>query len=208
MPILLNRRAFLATTAGFIAMHPFSVRAQAGQAHLRIMETTDIHVHIFPYDYYGDRPVDTVGLARTASLIEGIRAESTNSILLDNGDFLQGNPMGDYMAYERGMSEGDVHPMIAAMNTLGFDASTLGNHEFNYGLPFLMNSVAGRGLPRGLRQRLDRDGRLRNRRHDSGSALRDARQDPDRRRGRKPPDPHRHHRLRPAPDHDLGPPPP
>jgi 2',3'-cyclic-nucleotide 2'-phosphodiesterase/3'-nucleotidase len=33
------------------------------------------------------------------------------------------------------MSEGDVHPMIAAMNTLGFDASTLGNHEFNYGLP-------------------------------------------------------------------------
>jgi 2',3'-cyclic-nucleotide 2'-phosphodiesterase/3'-nucleotidase len=45
MPILLDRRAFLATTAGFIAMHPF---AQAGQAHLRIMETTDIHVHVFP----------------------------------------------------------------------------------------------------------------------------------------------------------------
>jgi 2',3'-cyclic-nucleotide 2'-phosphodiesterase/3'-nucleotidase len=147
MPILLDRRAFLATTAGFIAMHPFSLRAQAGQAHLRIMETTDIHVHVLPYDYYGDRPVDTVGLARTASLIGGIRAESTNSILLDNGDFLQGNPMGDYMAYERGMSEGDVHPMIAAMNTLGFDASTLGNHEFNYGLPFLMNSVAGAAFP-------------------------------------------------------------
>jgi 2',3'-cyclic-nucleotide 2'-phosphodiesterase/3'-nucleotidase len=111
------------------------------------METTDIHVHVYPYDYYGDRPVDTVGLARTASLIDGVRAESTNSILLDNGDFLQGNPMGDYMAYERGMSEGDIHPMIAAMNTLGFDASTLGNHEFNYGLPFLMNSVAGAAFP-------------------------------------------------------------
>jgi 2',3'-cyclic-nucleotide 2'-phosphodiesterase/3'-nucleotidase len=147
MPILLNRRAFLATTAGFVAMHPFSVRAQSGQAHLRIMETTDIHVHIYPYDYYGDRPVDTVGLARTASLIEEIRAESTNSVLFDNGDFLQGNPMGDYMAYEKGMSEGDVHPMIAAMNALGFDASTLGNHEFNYGLPFLMNSVATAAFP-------------------------------------------------------------
>ncbi len=147
MPILLNRRAFLAATAGFVALHPFSARAQAGQAHLRIMETTDIHVHVYPYDYYGDRPVDTVGLARTASLIDGVRAESTNSILLDNGDFLQGNPMGDYMAYERGMSEGDIHPMIAAMNTLGFDASTLGNHEFNYGLPFLMNSVAGAAFP-------------------------------------------------------------
>jgi 2',3'-cyclic-nucleotide 2'-phosphodiesterase/3'-nucleotidase len=171
MPILLDRRAFLATTAGFIAMHPFSVRAQAGQAHLRIMETTDIHVHVYPYDYYGDRPVDTVGLARTASLIGGIRAESTNSILLDNGDFLQGNPMGDYMAYERGMSEGDVHPMIAAMNTLGFDASTLGNHEFNYGLPFLMNSVARAAFPSSAPTSRPSMGGSATERHDAGSAL-------------------------------------
>ncbi|MEM9010891.1 MAG: bifunctional 2',3'-cyclic-nucleotide 2'-phosphodiesterase/3'-nucleotidase [Pseudomonadota bacterium] len=147
MPILLDRRGFLAASAGFIAVHPFSARAAGGQAHLRIMETTDVHVHIFPYDYYGDRPVDTVGLAHTASLIDGVRSESTNSLLLDNGDFLQGNPMGDYVAYERGMSEGDLHPMIAAMNTLGFDAATLGNHEFNYGLPFLMNSVATADFP-------------------------------------------------------------
>ena len=147
MPILLDRRAFLATTAGFIALHPFSARAQAGQAHLRIMETTDIHVHVYPYDYYAGRPIDTVGLARTATLINGFRDEATNSILLDNGDFLQGNPMGDYIAYERGMAEGDAHPMITAMNALGFEASVLGNHEFNYGLPFLMNSVAGAHFP-------------------------------------------------------------
>jgi 2',3'-cyclic-nucleotide 2'-phosphodiesterase/3'-nucleotidase len=147
MPLLLNRRTFLGTTASFIALHPFSANAQANQAHLRIMETTDVHVHVFPYDYYGDRPVDTVGLARTASLIQAVRDESTNSLLLDNGDFLQGNPMGDYIAYERGMSEGDMHPIIAAMNTLGFDGSTLGNHEFNYGLNFLMNSLAGADFP-------------------------------------------------------------
>ncbi|MFL4468463.1 bifunctional 2',3'-cyclic-nucleotide 2'-phosphodiesterase/3'-nucleotidase [Tateyamaria armeniaca] len=149
MSILLDRRGFLATSAStsLIALHPFSARAQTGQAHLRIMETTDVHVHVFPYDYYGDRPVDTVGLARTASLIQSVRDEATNSLLLDNGDFLQGNPMGDYMAYERGMSEGDSHPIIAAMNTLGFDASTLGNHEFNYGLDFLMNSLAASGFP-------------------------------------------------------------
>ncbi len=149
MSILLDRRGFIAasTSAGLIALHPFSARAESGQAHLRIMETTDVHVHVFPYDYYGDREVDTVGLARTASLIQGVRDEATNSILLDNGDFLQGNPMGDYMAYEHGMTEGDIHPIIAAMNTLGFDASTLGNHEFNYGLSFLMNSLAGSGFP-------------------------------------------------------------
>lgn len=145
----MSRRTFLSTTAGasMIALHPFSARAAAGQAHLRIMETTDLHVHVWPYDYYADRPRDTVGLARTAAHISSIRAEATNSLLLDNGDFLQGNPMGDYIAYERGMKEGDMHPVITAMNTVGFDASTLGNHEFNYGLDFLMKSLAGANFP-------------------------------------------------------------
>ncbi len=147
MSITLNRRHFLASTAGFIALHPFSANAATNQAHLRIMETTDLHVHVFPYDYYADKPRDTVGLARTASLIRGIRDEATNALLIDNGDFLQGNPMGDYIAYERGMKEGDMHPVIAAMNTLGFDASTLGNHEFNYGLEFLMKALAGAKFP-------------------------------------------------------------
>lgn len=145
----LDRRSFLAgaSATAFIALHPFSARAAGNQAHLRIMETTDLHVHVFPYDYYGDRPSDTVGLARTASLINDIRAESNNSMLVDNGDFLQGNPMGDYIAYERGMKEGDKHPIITAMNALGYEASTLGNHEFNYGLDFLMKSVAGADFP-------------------------------------------------------------
>ena len=147
MPITLNRRHFIAGSAGLIALHPFSANAAPGQAHLRLMETTDLHVHVYPYDYYADRQVDTVGLSRTASLIEAVRAESTNSLLLDNGDFLQGNPMGDYIAYERGMAEGDMHPVITAMNALGFDASTLGNHEFNYGVSFLMKSVAGANFP-------------------------------------------------------------
>ncbi|WP_299882620.1 bifunctional 2',3'-cyclic-nucleotide 2'-phosphodiesterase/3'-nucleotidase [uncultured Sulfitobacter sp.] len=147
MSIALNRRGFLASTAGFIALHPFSANAAANQAHLRIMETTDLHVHVFPYDYYADKPRDTVGLARTAALINAIRDEASNSLLIDNGDFLQGNPMGDYIAYERGMKDGDTHPVIQAMNTLGFDASTLGNHEFNYGLDFLMKSLAGASFP-------------------------------------------------------------
>ncbi len=144
----MSRRSFLATgTAAVTLLHPFSARAQAGQAHLRIMETTDLHVHVFPYDYYADKPVDTVGLARTAAHIADIRAEATNSLLLDNGDFLQGNPMGDYIAYERGMKEGDMHPVITAMNAVGFDASTLGNHEFNYGLDFLLKSLDGADFP-------------------------------------------------------------
>ncbi len=111
------------------------------------MQTTDLHAHIFPYDYYNDHPIDSVGLARTASLIAEIRAEMANSILLDNGDFLQGSVMGDYIAYDRGLKDGDLHPVIAAMNTLGYDAATLGNHEFNYGIPFLMAALGRSKFP-------------------------------------------------------------
>ncbi|SDM00968.1 2',3'-cyclic-nucleotide 2'-phosphodiesterase / 3'-nucleotidase [Ensifer sp. YR511] len=149
-PLNLTRRSLLAGAAAssaLVILHPFSVRAAANQAHLRIMETTDLHVHVFPYDYYGDKPNDTVGLARTASIIDAIRAEATNSILVDNGDFLQGNPMGDYIAYQRGMKDGDLHPIVAAMNVLGYDCGTLGNHEFNYGLDFMFKVLNGAKFP-------------------------------------------------------------
>ena len=146
----LSRREFIGASAalgGLIALHPFSARAQAGQVHLRILSTTDLHCHVQPYDYYADKPTDTVGLSRTAIVIEAIRAEATNTLLVDNGDYLQGNPMGDYIAYERGMQPGDLHPVIAGMNTLAYEAGTLGNHEFNYGVEFLDLVNAGATFP-------------------------------------------------------------
>ncbi|MFD2237850.1 bifunctional 2',3'-cyclic-nucleotide 2'-phosphodiesterase/3'-nucleotidase [Aureimonas populi] len=146
----ISRRGFLAGSAamaGAAALHPFSARAQENQAHLRLMETTDLHVHVYPYDYYADRESASVGLARTASIVSEIRGEATNAMLFDNGDFLQGNPMGDYIAYERGMDAGNEHPIVTAMNTLGYDAGTLGNHEFNYGLEFLANALDGADFP-------------------------------------------------------------
>ena len=149
-PLVITRRRLLAGAAAssaVIMLHPFSARAQANQAHLRIMGTSDLHVHVFPYDYYADRENDTMGLARTAAIVEAIRAEATNAILIDNGDFLQGNPMGDFIAYERGMNDGDMHPIVKAMNVLGFDASTLGNHEFNYGLDYMFKVLAGADFP-------------------------------------------------------------
>ena len=82
----ISRRSFLAGSASvgaMVAMHPFAVMAQANQAHLRIIETTDIHVAILPYDYYADAPNDTMGLARTAAIIEEIRAEAGNAVLFD-----------------------------------------------------------------------------------------------------------------------------
>lgn len=146
----LSRRDFLSRTAAagvLVTLHPFAAFAQASQAHLRIMETTDIHVAVMPYDYYSDKPNDTMGLARAASILAAIRAEAGNSMLVDNGDYLQGNPMGDWIAYERGMKDGDTHPVINAMNTLGYDCGTLGNHEFNYGLSFMDKVNAGAKHP-------------------------------------------------------------
>ncbi|RWA61908.1 bifunctional 2',3'-cyclic-nucleotide 2'-phosphodiesterase/3'-nucleotidase [Mesorhizobium sp.] len=144
-----TRREFLAAAAGgaLIMLHPFSARAQANQAHLRIMETTDIHVNLLPYDYYADKANDTLGLSRTASLIDAVRKEATNAMLIDNGDLLQGNPMGDYIAYEKGMKDGDLHPIMKGMNLLGYECSTLGNHEFNYGLSFMDKVLAGANFP-------------------------------------------------------------
>src|ERR1700722_4946591 len=111
----------------------------AAELHLRLIGTSDLHANIYPYDYYHDRPDDTVGLARTASLISAARAEAANVILLDNGDIIQGTPLGDYAA-QPDRPDG-AHPMIATMNQLGYAAASLGNHEFNYGLELLEAAV-------------------------------------------------------------------
>ena len=118
-----------------------------GQAHVRIMATTDLHAQIQSYDYFADRPSETPGLAGVATLIAALRATSANTLLLDNGDFLQGSPLGDYIAEVQGLPVGTEHPMIAAMNALGYDAATLGNHEFNYGLDFLRHSIGSARFP-------------------------------------------------------------
>ncbi len=76
---------------------------------LRVLETTDLHTNIMDYNYYSGKEDPTIGLARTASLIHAARKEVTNTVLVDNGDLLQGSPMGDYMA-KVGIADGEVHP--------------------------------------------------------------------------------------------------
>lgn len=114
---------------------------------LRLLETTDLHTALLPYNYYSDREDVTQGLARTASLIAKAREESKNTLLFDNGDLIQGNPLGDYVAREKGLTPGEAHPIYAALNRLGYTAGTLGNHEFNYGLDFLKSVLAGVQFP-------------------------------------------------------------
>ncbi|MGI9202045.1 MAG: bifunctional 2',3'-cyclic-nucleotide 2'-phosphodiesterase/3'-nucleotidase [Woeseiaceae bacterium] len=121
--------------------------SQEAIVQLRVLETSDIHMHVVDYDYLQDQPSVTVGLARTAALLAVARAEASNSVLVDNGDLLQGNPLGDFMARHRGLQDGDVHPVYKAMNLLDYTVGNIGNHEFNYGLDFLAQSIAGANFP-------------------------------------------------------------
>lgn len=145
----MDRRDVIVTAAAAsaAALLPTAAFAQSPRLKLRVIETTDIHVNVLAYDYYRDAADDTVGLAKTATLLKAARAEAKNSILFDNGDFIQGSPLGDYMAYKKGLKTGDTHPMVAAMNTLGYACGTLGNHEFNYGLDYLAAGVAAANFP-------------------------------------------------------------
>ena len=121
--------------------------ADAAEVKLRLMETTDLHMNMLSYDYYQDKPTDQYGLSRAATLIKAARAEVSNSLLFDNGDLLQGNPLGDYVAKVKPLKAGEVHPAYKVMNQLGYDAANLGNHEFNYGLPFLRQAIATANFP-------------------------------------------------------------
>ena len=120
---------------------------QAQSLKLRVIGTTDLHMHLLSWDYYQDRAVVEYGFARTATLIEAARAEVRNSLLVDNGDLLQGSPLGDVVARVKPLASGQVHPAIALLNRFGYDAAALGNHEFNYGLDFLRRSLADARFP-------------------------------------------------------------
>ncbi|MEP2418652.1 MAG: hypothetical protein ABJI09_07915, partial [Marinomonas sp.] len=100
-------------------------------------------MQIVGHDYVSDRSVGHHGLAGIATLIRTARQEAAAQgaacVLLDNGDLLQGNAMGDQLAQ---MAVSPAHPVIACLNHLRYDAIGLGNHDLDHGLPYL-RAVAG-----------------------------------------------------------------
>jgi 2',3'-cyclic-nucleotide 2'-phosphodiesterase/3'-nucleotidase len=114
---------------------------------LRLLGLTDLHANLYPYDYYRDRPDDSIGLARAASLVAEARREHPNCLLFDNGDILQGTPLGDLAAQAIATDPAAIHPVIAAMNRLDYAVATLGNHDFNYGLEALKRAYAQARFP-------------------------------------------------------------
>ena len=112
---------------------------------LVIATTTDTHGRLRGWDYYTDTPDAARGLSRAATIVDSLRqANPSRVVLVDAGDLLQGNPLTD--AAQRNTSN-KTHPVIAAMNVLRYDAAAVGNHEFNYGVPFLDAAVKQARFP-------------------------------------------------------------
>jgi 2',3'-cyclic-nucleotide 2'-phosphodiesterase / 3'-nucleotidase len=109
-----------------------------------ILETSDLHGSLLPWDYGRGQPAD-IGLARVASRVAAIRKETANVLLLDDGDTIQGSPIEYLHARQKTFSNilekagafGGEDAMSAAMSALKYDAMTVGNHEFNFGLEVL-----------------------------------------------------------------------
>ena len=114
-----------------------------------ILGTTDLHSHVFDWDYYkdaaySDKAGNSVGVARVATLIKQQReAKGEEHVLLvDAGDIIQGTSLAYYFARVDPITgkdgkKGPKHPMAVAMNHMRYDAAALGNHEFNYGIETL-----------------------------------------------------------------------
>jgi 2',3'-cyclic-nucleotide 2'-phosphodiesterase / 3'-nucleotidase len=114
---------------------------------LRILETTDLHARMLGYDYEKSLPSVEYGLERTKALIDISRKENPNTLLFDVGDALVGNSLGKYVRNSFILKWNEIHPVYKIMNALDYDAATVGNHEFNYGLDFLSLSLAGADFP-------------------------------------------------------------
>ena len=138
----------------FLAIAPaWAAPVPAGtHATLAILETTDLHANVVGYDYFKLAPDPSLGLDRTATLIAQARREIPNTVLLDNGDTLQGNALGDYQALVAPVRCGEPPATYKVMQKLGYDGGGVGNHDFNYGLAYLSQVTGNRidvpGVPK------------------------------------------------------------
>lgn len=145
---------FILSITLILFMHANTIRIQAKSEinddtsiKLRILETTDIHSYLLDYDYEKKKKTIEYGYNRVASLIQQAKKEQRNTLLFDVGDVIKGSPIAEYVASSPMFYSSDIHPAYKSMNVLGYDAATFGNHEFNYGLDFLINTIKGADFP-------------------------------------------------------------
>ena len=126
------------------AAAPAAFAAGEGETHLTILGTSDMHGNIWGYSYEDNKETNNNGMARLYTYIQQVRAENPNTVLIDAGDDIQGTIMTDDL-YNKTPDE--AHPVVTAMNYMGYDAMTVGNHEFNWGIPAMQKILSQAEFP-------------------------------------------------------------
>ncbi|WP_080058070.1 bifunctional metallophosphatase/5'-nucleotidase [Spirosoma aerolatum] len=138
-----NRRQFLkllgtAAVVGSVAPEVLANTNTRKDTSLTILHTNDVHSRLDPFPMDGSRNAGKGGVARRATLIQKIRQEQSNVLLFDAGDIFQGTP---YFNLYKG------EPEILAMNKLGYDAGTIGNHDFDGGIDNMVTQFGKASFP-------------------------------------------------------------
>ena len=140
LPIVLT----LSMAASMLPAAALAAEADAGEKHITILGTSDMHGNIWGFSYEDNAETANNGMARLYTYIQQVRAENPNTILIDAGDDIQGTIMTDDL-YNKTPEE--PHPVITAMNYMGYDAMTVGNHEFNWGIPTMQKILSQAEFP-------------------------------------------------------------
>ena len=127
-----------------LSLSSAALAAGSGETHLTIIGTSDTHGNIWGYSYEDMKESTGDGLARVSAYVNQVRSENPNTILVDAGDTIQGTIMTDDL-YNKTPEE--PHPVVTAMNYMGYDAMTLGNHEFNWGIPTMQTILGQASFP-------------------------------------------------------------
>ena len=126
------------------ALGLYATAAAEGETTITILGTSDLHGNIWGYSYEDNTENTNKGMVRLYTYIQQVRQENPNTILIDNGDTIQGTMMTDDL-YNK--TPDQPHPVMAAMNYMGYDAMSLGNHEFNRGITTMKTIFAQADFP-------------------------------------------------------------
>ena len=141
--VMQNRRDFLrilAQGAAFVSLNslPFELLADRGLVKITILHTNDVHSRIDPFPLNDPKYPGMGGVARRSAIIRKIRTKEKNILLLDAGDIFQGTP---YFNLYGGK------PELQLMSKMGYDAATIGNHDFDNGIESLAERLVDMNFP-------------------------------------------------------------
>ena len=111
----------------------------------KVLATSDLHANLMNYDYYTGSETNNSGLVKAATVIKEQKKQANKSskssvdnvLLVDNGDTIQGTPLANLYAIKQPVKPGQKYPVYEALESLGYDMTTIGNHEVNYGMDFI-----------------------------------------------------------------------